>query len=57
MKILGMDLEEFMKLCEKDIEDQIDMELIAQSEKEIAEHGTISLEEWEKRINKRKEKI
>ena len=27
--------------------DRIDQEIIAQSEKEIAEHGTISLEEWE----------
>lgn len=28
--------------------DRIDMELIAQSEKEITQEGTISLEEWER---------
>ena len=41
-------IREFFK---QDEEDRIDMELIAQSEKEIAEDGTISLEEWEKRLD------
>jgi predicted XRE-type DNA-binding protein len=37
-------------LNDEKIWDQIDIKLIEQSEKDIAEHGTISLEEFEKRM-------